>query len=81
MPTCVTREDGASWPAEEVRVELPDGLDVRVVVIQHGAVSFYDEQDRESILIQHGTYPGAGMAVDFALHVRTVIPTQDGPVA
>lgn len=71
MPTYVTRGDGSREEAEEVYFELPYGLDVRTVVVSHGAVSFYDAENRESVLVQHGTYPGAGMDLGFADHVET----------
>lgn len=75
MPTYITRPDGTREEGKEAHIELPQGLDVRTVVISHGAVSFYDSENRESVLIQHGTHPGAGMDVGFADHVQ--IQTQE----
>lgn len=72
MPTHVTRSDGTREEADEVYVRLPEGLDVRTIVVAHGSVSFYDAEDRESLLIQRGSYPGAGMDVNFADHVKIV---------
>lgn len=48
-------------------------LDLRVteIRVRHGEVGLFDEQGRESVLIQRGTYPGAGMSVNIADHVET----------
>jgi hypothetical protein len=70
MPTYVKRSDGTSEPATEAVVILPDGLDVRQVVVRWNEVVILDADGQESILIQRGVYPGAGFSADFGDHVQ-----------
>jgi hypothetical protein len=50
---------------------LPNGLDVREVRIRFNEVVLVDAEGRESILVQRGSYPGAGLSADFGDHLET----------
>lgn len=54
---------------DEIALALPDGLDVRRIVVRHAAVSFFDSEGRESVLVDRPTHPGAGLSVQIADHV------------
>lgn len=71
MPTYVTRSDGTREPASEAVVVLPNGLDVREVRVRFNEVVLVDAEGRESILVQRGSYPGAGFSVNFGDHLET----------
>ena len=49
---------------------LPEGLDVRRVVVKNTEVSLFDADGLECVLIQKTTHPGGGLDVQFADHVR-----------
>lgn len=72
MPTRVTRIDGAGVETTKLGDEEVLKLDLHVsaIRIRHGEVSLFDEQGRESVLIARGSYPGAGMDVNLADHVK-----------
>lgn len=70
MPTYITRPDGMGEPAEEATLKVPAGVDVRSIRIRWDEVSLFDADGRESVLIQRGRHPGAGLGVNFADHVH-----------
>jgi hypothetical protein len=74
MPTFITLPDGTRVEGDEVNALLPAGVEVRRIRMRHGEVAFFDGQDRESILVQRGDYPGAGLATDFGDHVEVQFP-------
>ena len=72
-PSYVTEQDDEGHVRRERGSErtLPlVGLRVSTIRIRHGEVALFDEEGRESLLIQRGSYPGAGLSVDLADHVE-----------
>lgn len=67
MPT-YDRSTGEA--VDEITFAIPEGLDVRRVVVRNLEVSFFDASDRESVLVQRPFGPGAGLSVQFADHVN-----------
>jgi hypothetical protein len=61
-------QDGS--PTNSVEVEIPDGVTIVRVVVRHDEISFYDTLGREALLAQRHHYPGAGLALQLADHVK-----------
>lgn len=74
MPTYIKRNGRQPEQASSVTINLPDGLDVRTIRIRHGEIVLHDAENRESVLIQRGTHPGAGLSINFADHVTVTDP-------
>lgn len=72
-PSYVTRIDRDGNVTREQRsedtVQFGTYLRVSEIRITPGTVVFYDHLGNESVVIERGTYPGAGLSVELAEHL------------
>jgi hypothetical protein len=61
-------QDGS--PTNSVEVAIPEGVTITHIVVRHEEVRFYDDDGREALLVQRHHYPGAGLALQMADHVK-----------
>ncbi|HEY2201929.1 MAG TPA: hypothetical protein VGH56_08570 [Solirubrobacteraceae bacterium] len=61
-------QDGS--PTNSVGVVIPDGVTIVRIEVRHAQISFYDAEGREALLVQRHEYPGAGLALQLADHVK-----------
>ena len=66
--------DEMGRPARERRISVE--ADIREVVVEHDEVRFHDGAGNVLFLVCRPTYPGAGMAVEFAEEILR--PDPDG---
>ena len=75
MPTYLTKTDAdgnqTREPAERAEVQFAEILPVASIALAHSVAVLYDADGREAIIITRGSYPGAGLSVEIAEHVKT----------
>lgn len=63
--------DQTGRQAESQSVEFTSGVEIRSAVAKHDEILLIDGEGRLALRIDHPSYPGAGLSLEIADHVRT----------
>lgn len=45
-------------------------VDVRRIVVEHDLITMYDDEGRETLMVDHPSHPGAGLGLEIAEHAE-----------